>query len=418
MPTTWTKNKFSNLFKIKHGYAFRGEYFSDVPTINILLTPGNFAIGGGFQSTKMKYYDGPIPQEYVLKSGDLIVTMTDLSKQGDTLGYPAVIPDNSNYKYLHNQRIGLIERKSNDIDLKYLFYLMRTNTYQRFVVGSASGATVKHTSPDRICNYEVNIPDNTTQSKIASVLSAYDDLIENDEKRIKTLEEMAQNIYTEWFVKFKFPAYEKVKMVDSKTSYGMIPAEWEVKKLKQIGKVITGKTPPTSNLENFNGEVLFIKTPDIHSNIFILETEQNLSEIGSNTQTLKLLPEKTVIVSCIGTLGVVSITSKPSQTNQQINALILNDISDYCFYYIFAKGLKQQLAGLGSNGATMGNVNKDKFENIKIIYPSEEIRKVFFNITSNLFDEILLLQKQNKNLSKTRDLLIPQLVTGKRELKN
>lgn len=227
---------------------------------------------------------------------------------------------------------------------------------------------------------------------------------------------MAQLLYTEWFVKFKFPGHEKVKMVDSGTGYGMVPKGWEVKKLKGIGKAITGKTPSTSKIDNFGGEVSFIKTPDIHGNVFILETEQTLSERGVKPQSLKLLSEKTVFISCIGTLGVVGITSKPSQTNQQINALVLNDRSDYCFFYFFAKSLKQKLIGLGSNGATMGNVNKDKFENIDILYPEEEIRRLFFKATANLFNVILLIQKQNKNLSKTRDLLIPQLIMGRREL--
>lgn len=255
------------------------------------------------------------------------------------------------------------------------------------------------------------------QNRIASTLSSYDDLIENNEKRIKILEEMAQLLYTEWFVKFKFPGHEKVKLVDSGTEFGMIPEGWEVKKLSEIGRVVTGKTPPTSNPENLGGEVLFIKTPDMHGNIFVIETEQTLSEKGVKTQSSKLLPERTVFVSCIGTLGVVGITSVPSQTNQQINSLVLNDMSDYCMFYFFAKSLRQKLVGLGSNGATMGNVNKGKFENILIIYPEKRVRSCFFNKTSNLFNEILLLQKRNKNLSQIRDLLIPQLVTGKRELK-
>ncbi len=278
-------------------------------------------------------------------------------------------------------------------------------------------ATVMGIRIEDLKSIEIDLPDLSTQSCIASVLSAYDDLIENNEKRIKALEEMAQLLYTEWFVKFKFPGHEKVKMVDSGTEYGLIPEGWEVKTLKDVGKAVTGKTPPTENVQNFDGDILFIKTPDIHGNLFVLETEQTLSEIGARTQSLKLLPEKTVFISCIGTLGVVGITSKPSQTNQQINALILNDSSDYCFFYLFAKSLKHKLVGLGSNGATMGNVNKDKFENINIIYPTEKTRNLFFKVASNLFDEILLLQKNNKKLSKTRDLLIPQLVTGKRILK-
>ncbi|MFH1187861.1 MAG: restriction endonuclease subunit S, partial [bacterium] len=303
-----------------------------------------------------------------------------------------------------------------------------------------AGSGVPTLNRNHLDEIDIEIPDLPTQSRIASVLSAYDDLIENNEKRIRALEEMAQLLYTEWFVKYNFSCNNNIEthcanvethcnaslrrgrsndnssvsMIDSGTEYGIIPEGWEVRKLKEIGKVITGKTPPTNNLNNFNGEILFIKTPDIHGNIFVLGTEQTLSEIGMKTQSSKLLPEKTVFISCIGTLGVVGITSKPSQTNQQINSLLFNNKNDYIMFYFFAKSLKQKLVGLGSNGSTMGNVNKDKFENINILYPAEEVRNLFFEATENLFDEILSLQKQNNNLSKTRDLLIPQLVTGKR----
>ncbi len=103
-PTT-----LGDYFSVKHGFAFKGEYFTEEPTPDVLVTPGNFAIGGGFQDDKLKYYAGPVPDEYVLHAGDLVVTMTDLSKAGDTLGYPALIPDSPGRRYLHNQRIGLIE---------------------------------------------------------------------------------------------------------------------------------------------------------------------------------------------------------------------------------------------------------------------------------------------------------------------
>jgi len=323
-----------------------------------------------------------------------------------------------NSKIALAQRIVTLRGKQGMLSNDYLKYFLTSPVGQGRLKERGTGTTVLGIKQSELRLVEVDLPDFQTQIRIASVLSAYDDLIENNEKRIKALEEMAQLLYTEWFVKFKFPGHEKVKMVDSGTEYGMVPEGWEVKRLKDVGRVVTGKTPPTSNLENFDGEVLFIKTPDVHGNIFVLETEQTLSEIGASTQSLKLLPAKTVFVSCIGTLGAVGITSKTSQTNQQINALMLNDNSDYCFFYLFAKSLKQRLVGLGSNGATMGNVNKDKFENINIVYPREEIKNLFFKATANLFDEILSLQKHNKNLSKTRDFLIPQLVTGKRELKN
>jgi type I restriction enzyme S subunit len=148
----------SDYIKIKHGFAFKGEDFSATPTPNVLVTPGNFSIGGGFKADKFKYYKGRVPEDYVLKENDLVVTMTDLSVDADTLGYSALIPNDAKKRFLHNQRIGLVQERKKGIDFGYLYYLMRTRPYQKYVVSTASGSTVKHTSPDRIAGYEYEFP--------------------------------------------------------------------------------------------------------------------------------------------------------------------------------------------------------------------------------------------------------------------
>ena len=106
----WKEYRLGDFLKVKHGYAFKGENIVTEETPNILVTPGNFNIGGGFKSDKFKYYKGDeFPKEYILTSGDIVVTMTDLSKDSDTLGYSAKIPYSTNHNYLHNQRIGLVQ---------------------------------------------------------------------------------------------------------------------------------------------------------------------------------------------------------------------------------------------------------------------------------------------------------------------
>lgn len=146
----WRTVRLGDLVKIKHGFAFQGKNFSQSPTESILLTPGNFRIGGGYKDEKRKYYNGPIPSGYTLSSGDLIVTMTDLSKSGDTLWYPALVPSVEQKKFLHNQRIGLVEKKSHGVDLHFLYYLMWTHTYHHHIIGTATGSTIRHTAPERI----------------------------------------------------------------------------------------------------------------------------------------------------------------------------------------------------------------------------------------------------------------------------
>lgn len=177
IPKGWEVKALWDIAIIKHGFAFKGVYFAEEETDKILITPGNFKIGGGFNYSKFKYYSGPYPSEFLLNHGDLIVTMTDLSKQGDTLGFPAIVPQISGKQILHNQRIGKVEFKNNLMKL-YLYLTMRQNNYRNYVLGGATGTTVKHTSPGRICDYKIVIPTAKVVRKFQSVIQSLIDHIE------------------------------------------------------------------------------------------------------------------------------------------------------------------------------------------------------------------------------------------------
>ena len=200
----WTYFTLGDLIEIKHGFAFRGTYFHEEPRGDILLTPGNFAIGGGFKSDRIKYYDGPVPEDYVLQERDLLVTMTDLSKQSDTLGYPAFVPASSVRRFLHNQRLGKILLKDESvIDPEFLYYVMCTSPYRHEILSSATGTTVKHTSPDRIGKYALILPPLPEQRAIAHILGTLDDKIELNRRMNETLEGMARALFKSWFVDFE-----------------------------------------------------------------------------------------------------------------------------------------------------------------------------------------------------------------------
>lgn len=178
--------KLGDYISIKHGYAFKGDYISTDDNGVVLVTPGNFSIGGGFKENKCKFFTNTYPEEYVLKPDDLIVTMTDLSKDGDTLGYSALVPDSARV-YLHNQRIGLVRIENNKISKDFLYWFMRTRKYQKQIVATASGSTVKHTSPGRICEIEIDLPSLEEQEKISTVLN-------NIEKKINLNEKINNNL--------------------------------------------------------------------------------------------------------------------------------------------------------------------------------------------------------------------------------
>ena len=424
----WKEVLLGELVEIKHGFAFKGEYFTEEKTNDILLTPGNFAIGGGFQWGKLKFYDGPIPSDYILTEGDLVVTMTDLSKAGDTLGYSAIIPYSENL-LLHNQRVGKIKTKTSSVDKMYLSYQLRTKTYRNEALASATGSTVKHTSPAKICAYRFLLPLLDEQKAIASVLGALDDKIENNRRMNETLEEMAQAIFKSWFVDFdpvhakatgNTPAHmdaETAALFPSSFSDNGLPAGWSFSTIEEYGDVITGKTPSTKRSEYYGNEYPFVKIPNMTS-VWVTETETALSEAGHLTQSKKLLQKGTVIVSCIASPGEVSIVSKPSHTNQQINAVVPNEDCPTSWLYCALANLRSKVIGMASGGSVTANLNKTDFSLIKIIHSSNAIMNSFDKKVCSLFDKILSNDEENQTLAKLRDILIPKLMSGEIRVKD
>ena len=209
----WRVTNLGDLIDIKHGFAFKGQSIHEEPRGDVLLTPGNFAVGGGFKGQKFKYYDGLVPEEFVLRKGDLIVTMTDLSKQSDTLGYPAFVPAcTDGRRFLHNQRLGKISLKDiASTEARFVYYVMCGATYRHEVLASATGTTVKHTSPDRIKRFRFPVPALAEQRAIAHILGTLDDTIELNQRMSETLEKMARALFKSWFIDFD-PVHAKVAL--------------------------------------------------------------------------------------------------------------------------------------------------------------------------------------------------------------
>lgn len=187
LPEGWKIKKLKEMISIKHGYAFKSEFFSNAVTPDILLSPGNFKIGGGFNYSKFKYYNGDLPKDYLLLENDLIVTMTDLSKEGDTLGYPALVPYILGKKLWHNQRIGKVEFYNNNKLKYFLYFLMKENQYRNFVLGSATGTTVRHTAPNRICDFQTIVPNELLIEKFNEVIKPVLEAMASNEQEKQTL---------------------------------------------------------------------------------------------------------------------------------------------------------------------------------------------------------------------------------------
>ena len=274
----WRECKLGELLEIKHGYAFLGEYFADAGS-HVVLTPGNFYDAGGFKSKdREKYYTGPIPSDYVLDKDDLIVAMTEQAE--GLLGSSAIIPRGG--LYLHNQRLGLVQvRNKSEADKHYLYYLFNSKPVRQQIRGSASGTKIRHTAPSRIGEVKVSVPPLPVQRRIAGILSAYDELMENCQRRIRILEEMARALYREWFVHFRFPGHEKVPRVAS--PLGPIPKGWEVKKLGELAEDMR-RNVPKGKLDEPRP---FVGLEHIPRRSLALDAWEMTTDLGSNKLEFK-----------------------------------------------------------------------------------------------------------------------------------
>jgi type I restriction enzyme, S subunit len=388
----WKEYSLDELIHIKHGYAFKGEFFSEEPTDDILLTPGNFAIGGGFKAQKLKYYNGDFPVDYILDENDVIVTMTDLSKEADTLGFSAKVPAWYGKRFLHNQRIGLVKLKTDDFHQDYLYWLMRTFSYQRFVANGATGATVKHTSPTKICQYKFTAPvDKNTQRKIASILSAYDDLIENNLKRIKLLEEKA-------FASYKL-------LVKS-----------EKFKLEELYDTSSGGTPSRANAEYFTGDINWFKSKELADSI-LLDSEEKITEQALDKSSAKLFPAGSVIMAMYGaTIGKLGLLSQPSTTNQACCAIIQKDEINSNYYILNWLIENREYVLSFRMGAAQENISQQVIRNLLVSIPNDSDLKIFNSEMKPIYQLIKNLHQQNTKLREARDILLPKLMNGQIEV--
>ena len=401
-----------NYIIILSGFAFKTKDFVDVgiPIIKIKnICPPYVSLE---DLTYVSKETGEKQKKFMLSYDDVLIAMTGshINQWASVVGRVARVKYTE--KTLLNQRVGKITVKENaDADLDYIYYFLSQDKVKVQLAAKAGGtANQANISATHIQELVFPCPNIETQIRISNILKNYDDLIENNKKQIKLLEEAAERLYREWFVDLHFPGHEDVKIVDG------VPEGWKKQKISEFGEIITGKTPSTTKEQYYGGNIPFVKIPDMHNCVYPIVTESTLTTEGANTQKNKFIPKNGIMVSCIATVGLVNIAIEPCQTNQQINSIVLHDEQDLYYTYFTMKRLKALLEGVGSNGATMTNVNKTKFGNLEVLYPSNNLRKDYFDYCKPIFEKIYALSIGVHKLSQVRDGLLPKLMSGEIEV--
>jgi len=390
----WKEAISGEVLDLISGYAFKSKDFKEVPDEDDLpvIKIKNVANGDvNFESVVYHHVSEKLAK-YILEKGDILIAMTGNHPHAMT----QVVGDVSRYKLakkgLLNQRVGkLVAKDDNCLDFFYYYFKYEDN--RNYLANQSSGsANQANISKGDILGIPMIIPEPEEQKAIAEVLSSLDDKIDLLHRQNQTLEQMAETLFRQWFVEEANP-------------------DWEERSLSEFGQIICGKTPSKKKPEYFDGEFPFIKIPDMHGKTFVFDTQDSLSEEGFLSQEKKALPAKSINVSCIATVGLVSMNAFPSQTNQQINSIIPDD--EYRYYlYCEMKNSYDLLHAMASGGTATLNLNTGNFSKIPVLQPDEETIDRFNELVSPMFDKIFENQTQIRTLTALRDTLLPKLMSG------
>jgi type I restriction enzyme, S subunit len=343
------------------------------------------------------------------QKGDLI-----LAREAP-VGNVAVIPEN--LKVCLGQRTVLIRPNKEKVNPYYLCFLLLGDEIQGKIYGLANGATVHHLNLKDIRELELpKLPSLRVQNKIANILGSYDRLIENNTRRIKILEEMAQNLYHEWFVNFRFPGHEQTKLVDSGTELGQIPEGWTLEKLENLGFLGRGKSKhrPRNDPSLYGGDYPFIQTGEVKEaspSLYITMHSQTYN--GAGLAQSKLWKPGTLLITIAANIAETAILTYPACFPDSIIGFVPDDKKVSAEYIKYSIEILKRLMQNVSKGTTQDNLSQAKLQYFDFLLPESSVMHNFIQCSQPLFAQIKNLLKKNQNLRQTRDLLLPKLISGK-----
>lgn len=335
------------------------------------------------------------------KLGDILYTVKG------SFGIPALVRENTPFTF---QRDIAILRPLQSVSSKFLYYLMKSKAFYHQADSVAIGSAQRAITLSALRDMEVHLPERKVQDKIASILSAYDDLIENNRRQMKLLEEAAERLYKEWFVKFHYPG--------SSNDGNFVPEDWKIKKTQDVCETIGGGTPSTKVAEYYKyGDIPWVTPTDLTNNdcLFLLDTEKKITQSGLSHSSAKMLPPYTILMTSRATIGFFAICDFSVCTNQGFISCIPRKRL-YLWYLLY--NLKNRVDEVKSHagGSTYLEISKSVFRQFDVIIPDDEILNLF-----NCAIEPLMLQIKSKKkgivlLQEARDRLLPKLMSGEVEV--
>lgn len=410
------KYKLDELCDFVNGGAWTQKEYD---TVGVKVVQVTNLVNGTVNTENLKILSNNSYEKYKkheLKENDLVIATVGShpTQPNSVVGRASSIPKNAE-GYLLNQNAVCIRSISKNLDQKYLVYLGKSELMKNYIIAHARGsANQVRMSISALKDFTHLFPDVDKQKKISGVLSAYDDLIENNLRRIALLEETAESIYKEWFVNFRFPGYEKCKLVDG------IPDRWKKGKISDVATIDSGYAFKSKDFQAYGIPIVKIKNIE-NKSINIIDCDCVEKSIIEKLSKFKLECGDLLIAmtgATVGKIGIMPRSRNDYYLNQRVGRIKSKyhfNISSYIFCLLNTNYISNSITNI-AKGAAQPNISTSEIGNIKIIVPEEKVLYEFEKFCSCLLQNRLNLIEQNEKLKEARDILIPKLIMGEIEV--
>jgi len=401
MNNGWSIAKLGDYISIKSGLSYKGSKigYGD----SILLGMGCVSYKDTFVYSGARPYDGnDIDEAYCVSVGDIVLATRQQSDNLPILAMPAIIPDDFyGKKVIFGTNLYKVDNNS-ELSNRFIFWLLKNKHYVAYIAGVKSGTAVQMVTKKNVENYKFLCPPKEQREAIADLMWTYEKIISNNNKRIKILEQMAENLYKEWFVRFRFPGHEDVEFENG------IPKGWEVKRLNEIADILMGQSPE-SEYYNDNGEGLpFHQGVGSYGDFYLVDSTYS-------TEGKRIAEPFSIIFSVRAPVGRININLSRIILGRGVASINSKyKRNGYLLWMLKNMFSKEDIIG---NGSIFTSVTKDELYKQKILTPSNDLIDRFDRIASDIEKQIRNIYITNCNLVKQRDLLLPRLMSGKLQVK-
>jgi type I restriction enzyme S subunit len=399
----WKSVSLTEHCEVFSGYPFKSSGFTDDPDDIALVKGENVGQGEILWGISKRWprTDADELERFKLQPGDVVLAM-DRPWVPSGLKFSRI--SNSDPEALLVQRVARLRAKDG-LEQGLLPYIIASPQFVAYVQNIARGVGVPHISGKEIGDFTFCLPPKPIQRRITDILSAYDDLIENNRRRMALLEEAARQLYREWFVRLRFPGHEHTRITNG------VPEGWEKTNASYVMNILSGGTPKTSVPDFWDGDIPFYTPKGASDHCYVLETERSITELGLNNCNSRLYPRDTVFISARGTVGKLNLAYQPMAMSQSCYALVgkghVSQFFLYCALRESIEHLKQHAVGAVFNAIVV-----DTFKRIPFLMPDAKNVRLFEETVVPMLNQVGTLMQQTQKLRAARDLLLPRLMSG------